>query len=170
MEFKESQLLFRVTNFDQIISKNYKAAGILLYSDSQALLIEEKRNNKYVWNAFGGKREKTDQGPLATATREFLEETGGICGVPSIHKSTPRIWSNESKYILYLVRSGFMPNVVTDFHVYRDENQNEGRRLCWIDTNEMLKGSTIPLARFFQKMLQVDGVKKYFKSCYRFSR
>lgn len=91
------------------------AAGILPFyrhPDGKVRIVVavEERDNRYLFNFFGGKRETSSEVPLGIAAREFFEETTDIDGKSLLTKETLRrletqkgniLWAGTCKYALY---------------------------------------------------------------------
>ena len=105
--------------------KNY-AAGILpitwMHGTALFLLGRDIRDGTY--SDFGGKRERYDRNELATASREFYEETlGTVVGQRQIHlRLTPKTallvcgrTQNGNPYYMYVVEVPYIPYVRSSF-------------------------------------------------------
>jgi len=103
-----------------LTTKNY-AAGILpvTWVNNEALFLVGKDIRDGTYSDFGGKRERYDRNELATASREFYEETLGIIvGQKQIlSRLTPETsivvngqTQNGNAYYMYIVEIPFFPH------------------------------------------------------------
>lgn len=138
------------------MTKNY-AAGILplTWVDGTAMFLvgEDVRDGSY--SDFGGKMERYDRNVIATACREFYEETlGCVVDIKQIRaRLTPQTsillrgrTQNSNVYYMYVTEVPYMPHLRSTFHkllgFFRAKNINrmyvEKTDVQWV-TLDMLK-------------------------------
>lgn len=122
----------------------YKAAGILPVSMHDGvvyvLLGNEPCREGMRWLAFGGKREPIDKDAIATAQREFAEESGGYLPAPELLDAT--FYDRQAKFVLHI---GWLPfeqtlPSFTDEEAAKNPTLNK-RSIQWFKLEELLSES-----------------------------
>lgn len=189
----------RVSELKQFLERYqqwYAAAGILPISvapsdrsTAVALLGLEVRRKESCWNDFGGKVETSDRaqgGILATALREFREETCGAIPTDRLEEEDkaqdqqhyllpqPCVWGESGRYLLFPRRIDYVD--VTHLQNAKQEIVQSGSAQQILDANKtefrwvplpqladaIAHGSPvlspdITLARFFFSNLRIKG-------------
>lgn len=164
-----------IFQLDDMVRVTFKAAGVLVCGVDEVgewwvLLGKEERtrqrgiSEKEFWLHFSGKREPKDgDDPRATAMRELDEESGGVCAEFSsiiarqLYCDTlPKLWDEQSKYVLFCVTLPSLPRAWPDEfqrrrndpnsqHAFRETWQQE---LAWVSTRDIWLNDQHPKPSF----------------------
>jgi 8-oxo-dGTP pyrophosphatase MutT (NUDIX family) len=147
---------------------NYGGAGLILLSPGRdsVLLVCDLRSKK--WGFPKGHREKEDTDPIATATRECLEETGIDPSQYTIHGSPFRLAKSSGAYIFYYATAHSSNLVVTPQASEIEtiawipipvllENPMNGNKYLRVWIADMLTGSKRKSVHLFQQLCGVSS-------------
>ena len=147
---------------------NYGGAGLILLTPDHesVMLVCDIRSKK--WGFPKGHREKEDADPIATATRECLEETGIDSSQYTIHGSPFRLAKSSGAYIFYYATAHASNLVVTPQASEIEtiawvpipvllENPTNGNKYLRVWISDMLSGSKRKSVHLFQQLCGVSS-------------
>jgi len=114
---------------------NYGGAGLILLSPDResVLLVCDIRSKK--WGFPKGHREKEDADPIATATRECLEETGIAPSSYVIHGHPFRLAKSSGAYIFFYATANTATLTVTP-------QASEIETIAWVPIADLIANPT----------------------------
>ena len=132
---------------------HYGGAGLILLSPGRdsVLLVCDLRSKK--WGFPKGHRESIDTDPLATATRECLEETGINPSQYTIHGPPFRIAKSSGAYIFYYA-------VAHTSHLVVTPQASEIETIAWIPVRDLLTINGNKYLRVWATDLFTDSKRK----------
>ena len=114
---------------------DYKAAGVLIYKKcnnkiffllgKENIIISNKKNNKSnKYCDFGGKRDIKDSTNIATASREFYEETMGsfysLCKTKELLSKSNYYYNKKYKYYQFILEINISKDQIITYNNIRN--------------------------------------------------